>query len=101
MGDAVPGGWGFNDDTIEFKQAIENVWSAEITLTNGGIFRFFQIFNTWDTNNNYMFYADAGYTIDSNFSEQDAADKNFEFIGATGTYTQQLMEMTKPSLWIN
>lgn len=87
VGDAVPGGWGFNDDTIEFLQMTDNVWSAEIALTNGGIFRFFQEFGTWDTNNNYAFYADEGFTIDANFSEQDAADKNFLFTGATGTYT--------------
>lgn len=87
VGDAVPGGWGFNDDTIEFKQTTENVWSAEIKLTNGGIFRFFQTFGTWDTNNNYAFYKGEGYTIDENLTEQDAADKNFLFNGTTGIYT--------------
>ncbi|MDO5980802.1 glycoside hydrolase family 53 protein [Flavivirga spongiicola] len=87
VGDAVPGGWGFNDDTVEFTQSSENIWSAEIALSNGGIFRFFQTFDTWDTNNNYAFYAGEGYTIDTNFSEQDAADKNFLFNGTTGLYT--------------
>ncbi|MCL6266330.1 glycoside hydrolase family 53 protein [Flagellimonas myxillae] len=86
VGDAVPGGWGFNDDTVEFIQVTENVWTAEIALNNGGIFRFFQIYGTWDTNNNYEFYAGEGYTIDSNFSEQDAADKNFLFTGSSGSY---------------
>ncbi|MEW4923739.1 glycosyl hydrolase 53 family protein [Algibacter sp. 2305UL17-15] len=87
VGDAVPGGWGFNDDTVEFPQVSENVWTAEIALSNGGLFRFFQTFGTWDTNNNYAFYAGEGYTIDPDFSEQDAADKNFVFNGATGLYT--------------
>lgn len=87
VGDAVPGGWGFNDDTVEFPQVSENVWTAEIALSNGGIFRFFQTFGTWDTNNNYAYYAGEGYTIDANFSEQDAADKNFLFTGDTGLYT--------------
>ncbi|MCY4561594.1 MAG: glycosyl hydrolase 53 family protein [Flavobacteriaceae bacterium] len=86
VGDAVAGGWDFNSDTVEFPQVTENVWTAEIALTSGGIFRFFQFFGTWDTNNNYAFYSAEGYTIDSNFSEQDAADKNFLFTGATGSY---------------
>ncbi|WP_431126116.1 glycoside hydrolase family 53 protein [Flagellimonas flava] len=86
VGDAVPGGWGFNNDTVEFPQLTENVWTAEISLNNGGIFRFFQIFNTWDTNNNYAFYAGEGYAIDSNFTEQDSADKNFLFTGTSGSY---------------
>ncbi|MCY4561593.1 MAG: InlB B-repeat-containing protein [Flavobacteriaceae bacterium] len=86
VGDAVPGGWDFNSDTVEFPQVTENVWTAEIALSSGGIFRFFQTFGTWDTNNNYAFYSGEGYTIDSNFSEQDAADKNFLFTGTTGSY---------------
>ena len=90
VGDAVPGGWDFNDDTVEFKQTVENIWSAKIKLTNGGIFRFFQTFGTWDTNNNYAFYKSEGYTIDANFTEQDAADKNFLFTGETGEYTMTI-----------
>ncbi len=87
VGDAVPGGWGFNDDTVEFLQVSENIWTAEIALSNGGIFRFFETFGTWDTNNNYAYYAGEGYAIDTNFSEQDAADNNFLFNGTTGLYT--------------
>ena len=87
VGDAVPGGWGFNDDTVEFLQVSENIWTAEIALSNGGIFRFFESFGTWDTNNNYAYYAGEGYAIDTNFSEQDAADNNFLFNGTTGLYT--------------
>ena len=85
VGGAVPGGWGFNADTIEFVENTPDIWSASITLSND-VFRFFQTFGTWDTNNNYTFYADEGFVIDSNFSEQDHDDKNFEFIGAPGTY---------------
>jgi len=86
VGDAVPGGWGFNADTVELVETAPDVWSASITLSNG-VFRFFQTFDTWDTNNNYTFYANEGFTIDPNLSEQDHDDKNFEFIGSSGTYT--------------
>ena len=85
VGGAVPGGWGFNADTIEFVENTPDIWSASITLSND-VFRFFQTFGTWDTNNNYTFYADEGFVIDSNLAEQDHDDKNFEFIGAPGTY---------------
>jgi len=87
VGSAVPGGWGFNGDTIEFLQNSNQVWTAEIALENEGVFRFFQTFETWDTDNNYAYYVNEGYTIDANFAEQDVDDKNFVFNGVTGTYT--------------
>lgn len=88
VGQAVPGGWGFNDDTVEFVESTPNIWSATIALSSDGdaVFRFFQTFGTWDTNNNYAYYEDQGFTIDDRFEKQDAADNNFLFIGETGTY---------------
>lgn len=86
VGGGVPGGWGFNDDSTEFLQITENVWTAEIALSNEGIFRFFQTFGTWDTNNNYAYYANEGYSIDTNFENDGSGDENFIFKGATGLY---------------
>lgn len=86
VGGAVPGGWDFNSDTVEFVEMTPNVWSASITLSND-IFRFFQTFGTWDTNNNYAFYDGEGFTIDSNFENEGTGDENFRFIGTPGTYT--------------
>ncbi|AOW20132.1 SusE domain-containing protein [Urechidicola croceus] len=85
VGGAVPGGWDFNDDTVEFIESTPDVWSASITLSND-IFRFFQTFGTWDTNNNFAYYDDEGFTIDSNFESDGGGDSNFSFIGAPGTY---------------
>jgi hypothetical protein len=83
----VPGGWNFIEgETIEFIEITPDVWQASIALTNG-VFRFFQIFGTWDTNNNYAYYEDEGYTIDSNFENDGGDDANFKFIGTPGTYT--------------
>ena len=94
VGGAVPGGWGFNADTIEFVEDTPDIWSASITLSND-VFRFFQTFGTWDTNNNYAFYADEGFVIDSNLAEQDHDDRNFEFIGAPGTYIMTINAVDK------
>lgn len=85
VGSAVPGGWAFNDQTVELTQDVANVWSAEIELSNG-IFRFFQTFGTWDTNNNYTYYQGEGYNIDSNLEDQGESDRNFRFIGTPGNY---------------
>ncbi|MEM6516811.1 MAG: SusE domain-containing protein [Bacteroidota bacterium] len=86
VGDAVPGGWGFNDDTIELVETSPDVWSASITL-NAGIFRFFPFFNDWGTSFNYPYYEDQGFTIDSAFEGQEGSDENFTFVGTPGTYT--------------
>jgi hypothetical protein len=86
VGGAVPGGWGFNTaSTVEFIEATPNIWSASIILSND-VFRFFHIFNTWDTNNNFAFYEDAGYTIDPNFVNDGSGDANFKFTGTPGAY---------------
>jgi hypothetical protein len=85
VGDAVPGGWGFNDDTVELIETAPDIWSANIALTNN-IFRFFQTFGTWDLNNNYTYYEDQGYTIDPNLEQGPSGDANFNFIGTPGTY---------------
>lgn len=85
VGDAVPGGWSFNDSTVELVEVSPDVWSANIPLTNN-IFRFFQNFGTWDLNNNYAYYEEEGYTIDANFEMGPSDDANFNFIGTPGTY---------------
>lgn len=86
VGGAVPGGWSFDAaKTIEFTEAKPDIWSASITLSND-VFRFFHIFNTWDTKNNFASYSDAGYTINNNLVNDGSGDANFKFTGAPGTY---------------
>lgn len=94
VGGAVPGGWGFNDDTVELVESAPDVWSVSITLSND-IFRFFQTFNVWDTNNNYAYYDDESYTIDANFENGGSDDANFKFIGTPGTYTLTIDAVNK------
>ena len=94
VGAAVPGGWGFNADTIEFVESTPDIWSASITLSND-IFRFFQTFGTWDTNNNFAYYVDQGFTIDANFEDDGGGDSNFNFIGTAGTYIMTIDAVNK------
>ncbi len=94
VGGAVPGGWGFNSDTVEFIENTPNIWSASITLSND-IFRLFQTFGTWDTNNSMTYYEDEGFTIDSNFENDGSGDGNFNFIGTAGTYTMTINAVDK------
>ena len=94
VGDAVPGGWSFSGDTVEFIENTPDIWSASIELNNN-IFRFFQTFGTYDTNNNFQYYVDQGFTIDSNFESDGGPDANFNFIGTAGTYNLTINAVEK------
>lgn len=94
VGGAVPGGWDFNDDTVEFIESSPGIWSASITLSND-LFRFFQVFGVWDTNNNFAYYEDAGFTIDGGFENDGGGDANFNFVGTPGTYILTINEVDK------
>jgi len=94
VGDAVPGGWSFSGDTVEFIENTPDIWSASIELNNN-IFRFFQTFGTYDTNNNFQYYIDQGFTIDSNFESDGGPDANFNFIGTAGTYNLTINAVEK------
>lgn len=94
VGDAVPGGWSFSGDTVEFIENTPDIWSASIELNNN-IFRFFQTFGTYDTNNNFQYYVDQGFTIDSNFESDGGTDANFNFIGTAGTYNLTINAVEK------
>lgn len=95
VGGAVPGGWNFDvDNTVEFVENTPDIWSASIALTND-IFRFFQTFGVWDTNNNYAYYEDQGFTIDANLENGGGDDANFNFVGIPGTYTLTINAIEK------
>jgi hypothetical protein len=85
VGDAVPGGWNFNDSTVELVEVSPDVWSASISLSNN-IFRFFQNFGEWNLNNNFTYYVNEGFTIDPAFEQGPSGDANFNFIGTPGSY---------------
>lgn len=95
VGGGVPGGWNFDTvSTIEFIESTPDIWSASITLSNDA-FRFFQTFDKWDANNNYTYYSEAGFTIDSSFVNDETGDANFEFVGTPGTYIMTINAIEK------
>ncbi|TCK65190.1 SusE-like outer membrane protein [Winogradskyella wandonensis] len=64
------------------------VYSGNIAFTsdNDANFRFFTANADWGSGQNYPFFADAGYTIDSRFENAMDGDQNFLFTGDSGLY---------------
>ncbi|MRX62777.1 SusE domain-containing protein [Maribacter luteus] len=81
---ATDAGWGW-DSPIEFL-CTDNVYKTNINLTNDA-FRFFLTEGDWDSGQNFPFYVDEGYSIDSNFEDALDGDNNFKFIGTPGKYS--------------
>ncbi|NOY48388.1 MAG: hypothetical protein GXO84_09395 [Chlorobi bacterium] len=81
---AVDAGWGWGTP-IEFL-CTDDVYKANITLVND-TFRFFLTEGDWGSGQNYPFYANDGYTIDSNLEDAMDGDNNFRFIGTPGEYS--------------
>nr|WP_321221861.1 SusE domain-containing protein [uncultured Psychroserpens sp.] len=73
---------------VAFECTGDGIWSGNVELTSDGDanFRFFTEATNWDSGRNYPFYADAGYTIDSNFENAGDGDSNFKFVGTSGVY---------------
>ncbi|MFK7781400.1 SusE domain-containing protein, partial [Psychroserpens sp.] len=73
---------------VELMCSADGVWSGNVEFTSDGDanFRFFTVAGDWATGRNYPFYADAGYTIDSNIEQNMDDNLNFKFIGTSGVY---------------
>ena len=82
-------GWGWSTP-VALACNGNGIYSGNVKLNNNGgadnNFRFFTEKDNWDSGQNYPYYEDAGYTIDSNFENANDGDSNFAFIGTTGTY---------------
>ncbi|GGI55838.1 SusE domain-containing protein [Winogradskyella haliclonae] len=66
----------------------DGVYSGWVNYTsdNDANFRFFTENGAWGSGQNYPFFSDGGYTIDSRFEQNDDDDLNFKFVGETGQY---------------
>ncbi len=85
----VDTGWSWDNPAV-FECISNGVYSGTVALqstTDNNNFRFFTVLDDWATGQNYPFYADAGYTIDSNLVDAMDDDNNFGFVGTDGTYT--------------
>ncbi len=87
-------GWGWTTPA-SFNCIGDGVYGANVTLQNlGGAngdeaqnnFRFFTVEGDWNSGQNYLYYADEGYTIDENLVDAMDGDNNFAFTGTSGTY---------------
>ena len=83
---ALDAGWSW-DSPVELVLQGKK-YSGNITLTpnNGGNFRFFTVRDDWGSGQNYTYYADRGYTFDSNLTDAMDGDNNFLFTGTEGQY---------------
>lgn len=85
---AVDAGWGWDSPVELLLQG--KTYSGNINLSpdNGGNFRFFtdKTLEWASPAYNFPYYADRGYTIDSNFEDAMDGDNNFLFTGTAGEY---------------
>jgi len=85
----VDTGWDWGNPG-EFSCVSDGIWSGTVALqstADNNNFRFFTVLDDWASGRNYPFYADAGYTIDSDLVDAMDGDNNFAFVGTDGTYT--------------
>jgi len=95
---AVDAGWGWTSPVELVLQG--KTWSGNINLSpdNGGNFRLFiDKALEWDSPYyNYPYFAERGYTIDSNLIERTSdAENNFQFIGVEGEYFMEINTANK------
>jgi len=95
VGAATPGGWSWDGDAeTEFPLVVgkTNVYQVTVVLKSGEAFREFLSNDftsggNWgaDNSHNFEYYANAGYTIDSELENANDGDKNFKYTGPTGS----------------
>ncbi|PQJ78730.1 hypothetical protein BTO18_05820 [Polaribacter porphyrae] len=81
---AVDAGWNWNSP-IKISCTGTGVYQGNINLTNDA-FRFFTTKDDWGSGRNHPFYANDGYTIDSDLEDALDGDNNFKFTGTPGEY---------------
>ncbi|WP_418508529.1 SusE domain-containing protein [Corallibacter sp.] len=90
VGAGVPdAGWGW-ETAVQLPCTGAGVYSGNVTIQNNGgadnNFRFFTTEGDWGSGQNFPYFEDEGYTIDSNFTNALDGDSNFAFTGTTGEY---------------
>jgi len=103
VGSATPGGWTWDGDAeTEFPLVVgqTNIYQVTIVLKNGEAFREFLGNNftsndNWGSSNNYKYYADKGYVIDSELENNGDGDNNFKYTGPTGSRVFKIDNVAK------
>ncbi|WP_178983250.1 SusE domain-containing protein [Winogradskyella helgolandensis] len=86
-------GWAW-DTPVALPCTGNGTYAGNVALINDS-FRFFNVNGDWGTGTNYPTYEEAGYTIDSNFSNAMDGDSNFSFDGTPGTYFLTVDDINK------
>ena len=89
---AVDAGWDWASPVELVLQG--KTYSGNINLIND-TFRFFTVKDDWGSGQNFPWYVDRGYTIDSNFENANDGDSNFRFIGTPGQYFIEINTQTE------
>ena len=83
---ALDAGWSWDNPVELVLQGKTYSGNIRLTPNNGGNFRFFTVKDDWGSGQNYTYYADRGYTFDSNLTDAMDGDNNFLFTGTEGEY---------------
>ncbi|WP_299556867.1 SusE domain-containing protein [Seonamhaeicola sp.] len=89
VGAGVPdAGWSWNSPVELTLSGSRYGGNVNFSPDNGGNFRFFTDASLqWASpSQNFPYYEDRGYTIDSNFQNANDGDLNFQFVGTAGLY---------------
>jgi hypothetical protein len=80
-------GWGWGTPVVlkGNKGVFKTTAPVTFVTDDEGPFRFFLQKNWNPTSYNYPYYADKGFKIDTKLAKRDDGDKNFKYIGTTGT----------------
>ncbi|WP_075344272.1 SusE domain-containing protein [Tenacibaculum agarivorans] len=81
---AVDAGWGWTSP-IRIRCTGNGLYQGNINLTNDA-FRFFTVRDDWNSGQNYPFFGNDGYTINSDLVNASDGDSNFSFTGTPGEY---------------
>ncbi|OXB13436.1 SusE domain-containing protein [Flavobacterium reichenbachii] len=103
VGAATPGGWSWDGDAeTEFPLVVgqTNIYQVTIVLKSGEGFREFlkndfTSGGNWGTSNNFKYYVDNGYTIDSELVNAGDGDNNFKYTGPTGSRVFKIDNVAK------
>ena len=79
---AALGGWNWTTDYIQLTWLNDGIYRATTDFTNGETFRFFAQADWNPTSYNYPWFD----TVDPLFENANDGDKNFRFVGTTGSY---------------
>lgn len=88
VGAGVPdAGWGWATP-VQLSCTGDNVYSGYVNFSGDGDgnFRFFTAEGDWDSGQNFPYFVNEGFTIDSAFQDAQDGDNNFQFIGDAGIY---------------